>query len=258
MSRSRESTVPRPKQRPAIARSCRPSRSSPQRHQPDQRPDQPAAVPRLEPPGTVRRVFVYPTAPTPMAGSGIDVDKVPAAINAVGAAQIARTGLAEHRGRAAATGAGHHHQRYDRQSIYAGRTISWFCCIAGRRYASGTCGLPERDAHQRSVRRHRQLGLDPDGRDQVGHGRDQQSRVRPQCAGRSRQRADEGRLQLSGRRNQHDGRLVRAHPEFGAVWQADRQFVRLWRARRPARQRISQFFGIGDPALLWRCRLPDR
>ncbi|WOH68555.1 TonB-dependent receptor [Bradyrhizobium sp. BWA-3-5] len=40
----------------------------------------------------MRRVYVYPTAPTPTAGSGTDVDKVPAAINAVGAAQIARTG----------------------------------------------------------------------------------------------------------------------------------------------------------------------
>ena len=39
----------------------------------------------------MRRVFVYPTAPTPIAGTGMDVDKVPAAINAVGAAQIART-----------------------------------------------------------------------------------------------------------------------------------------------------------------------
>ena len=39
----------------------------------------------------MRRVYVYPTAPTPVAGTGIDVDKVPAAINAVGAAQIART-----------------------------------------------------------------------------------------------------------------------------------------------------------------------
>ena len=39
----------------------------------------------------VRRVLVYPTAPTPVAGIGIDVDKVPAGINAVGAAQIART-----------------------------------------------------------------------------------------------------------------------------------------------------------------------
>ena len=39
----------------------------------------------------VRRVLVYPTAPTPTARSGMDVDKVPAAVNAVGAAQIART-----------------------------------------------------------------------------------------------------------------------------------------------------------------------
>src|SRR5947207_7524957 len=40
----------------------------------------------------LRRVPVYPTAPTPTAGAGIDVDKVPAAINAVGANQIERTG----------------------------------------------------------------------------------------------------------------------------------------------------------------------
>src|SRR5258708_1273067 len=40
----------------------------------------------------LRRVLVYPTAPTPTAGSGMDVDKVPAGINGLGAAQIARTG----------------------------------------------------------------------------------------------------------------------------------------------------------------------
>ena len=40
----------------------------------------------------LRRVLVYPTAPTVTAGSGIDVDKVPSGINAVGAAQIQRTG----------------------------------------------------------------------------------------------------------------------------------------------------------------------
>src|SRR5205807_9052027 len=46
------------------------------------------------PPGTrnLRRVFVYPTAPTTTASSGMDVDKVPASVNAVGAGQIARTG----------------------------------------------------------------------------------------------------------------------------------------------------------------------
>ncbi len=42
-------------------------------------------------PRVLRRVPVYPTAPTPTAGVGIAVDKVPAAINAVGANQIART-----------------------------------------------------------------------------------------------------------------------------------------------------------------------
>jgi outer membrane receptor protein involved in Fe transport len=40
----------------------------------------------------VRRIYVYPTAPTATAGSGMDVDKVPAGINAVGAGQIQRTG----------------------------------------------------------------------------------------------------------------------------------------------------------------------
>ena len=166
--------------------------------------------------------------------------------------------LAEHRGRVAAARAGPHRQRHDRKSIHAGRAISRFRCISGRRYASGTGGLPERDAHQRSLRRHRQLGPDPDRCDQVGHRRDQQSGVRSQRAGWRRQRADEERLQLSGRRNQHDGRLVRTHPEFGAVRQADRQFFRLWRAGRIARQRLPQFFGVGDSPVLRRCRLPDR
>ncbi|TKW78029.1 MAG: hypothetical protein DI543_12565, partial [Bradyrhizobium icense] len=36
----------------------------------------------------LRRVPVYPTAPTPTATVGIDVEKVPSAINAVGANQI--------------------------------------------------------------------------------------------------------------------------------------------------------------------------
>jgi outer membrane receptor protein involved in Fe transport len=40
----------------------------------------------------LRRVYIYPTAPTATAGSGMDVDRVPASINAIGAAQIQRTG----------------------------------------------------------------------------------------------------------------------------------------------------------------------
>jgi iron complex outermembrane receptor protein len=54
------------------------------------RPARTRNVPRIA--RNVRRVFVYPTAPTPTAGSGMDVDKVAASINAVGAAQIERTG----------------------------------------------------------------------------------------------------------------------------------------------------------------------
>jgi iron complex outermembrane receptor protein len=54
------------------------------------RPARNRNVPR--PVAVSRRVFVYPTAPTPAAGAGIDVDKVPASINAVGASQIERTG----------------------------------------------------------------------------------------------------------------------------------------------------------------------
>ncbi|MBR1214172.1 TonB-dependent receptor [Bradyrhizobium sp. JYMT SZCCT0180] len=41
---------------------------------------------------STRRVLIYPTAPTPTVGSGMDVDKVAASVNAVGAGQIARTG----------------------------------------------------------------------------------------------------------------------------------------------------------------------
>lgn len=57
---------------------------------PAARPGRGTTSPRVT--RNVRRVYVYPTAPTTTARSGLDVDKVPAAINAVGAGQIARTG----------------------------------------------------------------------------------------------------------------------------------------------------------------------
>ncbi len=56
---------------------------------PTTRPARGTTAPRVT--RNVRRVYVYPTAPTPTASSGMDVNKVPSAINAVGAAQIART-----------------------------------------------------------------------------------------------------------------------------------------------------------------------
>ena len=105
--------------------------------------------------------------------------------------------LAEHRGRPAATRAGHHHQRHYRQSISC-RTYNFEVSLRLRSpVRRRDWRFTRTGAHQRSVRRHRQLGPDPDRCDQVGHRRDQQSRIRPQRAGRSRQRADEGWLQLS-------------------------------------------------------------
>src|ERR1700754_3707774 len=110
----------------------------------------------------VRRVFFSPTAPTPTAGGGMDVEKVPAAINAVGAAQIARTdslNIAD---------------ALQQQvpgiiiSDTTGNPFTPFRCVSGLRYSAGTGGLPEWDAHQRSVWRHRSLGPDPDRCDQVG------------------------------------------------------------------------------------------
>ena len=53
------------------------------------KPARSAGAPRVA--RVLRRVPVYPTAPTPTASTGIEVDKVPAAINAAGANQIGRT-----------------------------------------------------------------------------------------------------------------------------------------------------------------------
>ena len=92
--------------------------------------------------------------------------------------------------------------------------VSWLCRLARLGHAAGTGGLPERGAHQRSIRRHRQLGPDPDLSDQVDRGRDEQSGLRPQCARRRRRGPDERRLQLSRRRNRHDGQAPSAAPRL--------------------------------------------
>ena len=206
----------------------------------------------------VRRVFVYPTAPTPTAGSGMDVDKVPAAVNAFGARQIERTGSLN------IADALQQQVPGIVTSEVTGNPFQPDIQFRGF-VASPVAGTPQGLAvYQNGMRINEAFGdtvnwdLIPTAAIQVGHGRDQQSRFRPQCAGRSRQRADEGWLQLSGCRDRHDGRFVRTHPEFGAVGQADRQFFGLWRARRTARRRISQFLGIRYSPFLRRCRLQDR
>ena len=162
-----------------------------------------------------RVVYVYSTTPAAGSGSSIDVDKIPASVNFVDSARIARTGSMNITDALLQQVPGSQHQRGGRQSVSAQRGIPRLRCFTGGWDAPGPCGLPERSTHQRSLRRYRQLGSDSNRRDQIGQRGDQQSSLRAQRPRRGGQRADEGRLQLSRCRNRHDGRLVRPGPELG-------------------------------------------
>ena len=180
-----------------------------------------------------RVVYVYPTTPSSGAGFGssIDVDKVPASINFVDAAQIARTDSLNITDALL--------QQVPGISINEVTGNPFQPDVQFRGFvASPVAGTPQGLAvYQNGVRINEAFGdtvnwdLIPTAAIKSISRGDQQSRFRPQCAGRRRQRADEGWLQLSRRRDRHDGRLVRPHPEFGAMGQAGRQQLRrLWRA----------------------------
>ncbi len=72
--------------------------------------------------------------------------------------------------------------------------------------------LPERRAHQRVLRRHRQLGLPARQRHRRHDHHRRQPGVRPQRAGRRRHHLHARRLQLSGRRARRARRLLRPLP----------------------------------------------
>ena len=61
------------------------------------------------------------------------------------------------------------------QSVSARRLFPRLRRLAGFRHAAGSGGLPERHAHQRGFRRHRQLGSDPD----VGRALDRRHQQQP-------------------------------------------------------------------------------
>jgi outer membrane receptor protein involved in Fe transport len=196
------------------------------------------------------RVPVYPTTPLP--GAGIDSDKVPASINTIDANQIKQTeslNISE-----------------SLVKYVPGITVNE---VNGNPFtpdvqfrgfvASPVSGTPQGLAvYQNGVRINEAFG-DTVNWDLIPTAAIKSVDVVTNnpafglnaLGGR---RADEGWFQLSRRRNRYHGRLVRAHPEFGAVGQADRQFCRLWCARRGARGRISKFPDIERPALLWRHR----
>ena len=81
--------------------------------------------------------------------------------------------LAEHCRCASAIRPRRQSERSHRQSVPAEHRVSRLRRLASGRHAAGTCRLSERRTHQRSVLRHRQLGLDPYCRDPLGHRRDQ-------------------------------------------------------------------------------------
>ena len=220
------------------------------------RPARNRAAPQA--PRNVRRVLVYPTAPTPTARTGMDVDKVPAAINAVGAGADRAHESLNIGGRAAATGSRRHPQRYDRQSLHAGHSVSRFHGIAGCRHPQGLA------VYQNGMRINEAFG-DTVNWDLI-----------PTAAIRSvtvvTNNPAFGLNALGGAVNvlMKDGFSYQGAEtnvmggSFGRVQgsaQAGKQvgnYVGLWRARGRARQRLSQFWESADPSLLWRCRLPDR
>ena len=86
---------------------------------------------------------------------------------------------------------------------------------------NGACAgprrLPERRAHQRKLRRHRQLGLPARQRHRRHHHPRRQSGLRPQCARRRRRHHHARRLQFPGRRDRQPLRLLRSRSGLGVA-----------------------------------------
>ncbi len=155
---------------------------------------------------------------------------------------------------AATAGAGHHHFRRRRQPVTRGGLLPRLRRVTGQRARAGRRRLPERRAHQRSLRRHGAVGRDPEQRHRLLVGRQQQPVVRLERTGRRDQHPHEGRLQLPGRRGRRHGRLVRAPPGRRSGRRIERQCRRLCRGRGHQGRRLPRFLGQRGQALLRRCR----
>ncbi len=104
--------------------------------------------------------------------------------------------FAQRGGDAAAAHSRRHHEQRPGQRIRHRPALSRFQRLPGAGHAAGARRLHAGRAHQRGLWRHRQLGPDPDHRHRPCRRLDQQSGLRPQCAGRRDQLPDEGRLHL--------------------------------------------------------------
>ena len=136
-------------------------------------------------------------ATTPVTGIGFDRNKVPAMVQTRDRRGFLARLFAQRARYAAAAHSRRHHHRRPGQRLLPGPALSRLRGLAAAGHAAGACRLHERHPHQRSLRRHRQLGLDPDRRHRPRRHLDQQSGVRPQRARRRDQLPDEGRLHLS-------------------------------------------------------------
>ena len=144
-------------------------------------------------------------------------DVTPSNNTRIDAKEIARTGSPSAADTLQRARAQRRHPGTIRQFAVARRRLSRLRLLADPGHAAGPRRLSERRAHQRGLRRHDELGHDPDLRHRLDGHDLQQSGVRPQRARRRRQHQDEGRLHLSGRQVRDLGRLLRAHPGRGAI-----------------------------------------
>ena len=155
-------------------------------------PVAPPRPPPRPPPRRWRRCEMRRRAqatPAPAEPGVIDRDKVPSNVQTMSATDFDHAKAPSlldslERGRARRFA-----RRPDRQSIPAGSQLSRLRRLAGHRHAARARGLSERRAHQRSLRRHRQLGLHPGKRHQPDDAGSQQSDLRPQCASAARCRS---------------------------------------------------------------------
>ena len=120
-----------------------------------------------------------------------------------------------------------------------GPALSRLRGLAAAGHAAGARRLHARHPRQRSLRRHRQLGLDPDDRDRPRGHLDQQSSLRPQRPRRRDQPPDEGRLHLQRHRIRCVRRLLRPRRRLPAIRRAQRGMGALSRGGRPQGRRLA-------------------
>ena len=139
----------------------------------------------------------------------------------------------------------------DRQFLPARRQLSGLHGIGAARNAAGPVRFPGRRAHQRSVRRRRQLGPAAEERRVVDAALARiEPRVRAQHAGRRADDQHEGRLPLHRRRRFAFRRVVRTRRGFGRRGVQPGRPRGLRRVRRHRRRRLAGSFGNPDPPIL--------